>query len=148
MKGYHVSNGYMGYVLGKGYQLFETEDAYYEWHHEAYPTLHLHRGGVRLSKIKPIVLKRRQRHRGGVDDCPGGRESGAASAQPLGLPIKTIVSEIITQYEHLIDIDLSGLEEEMNYEKAAFNTFARTGHCIPGTPCHSAGAYRSACSSS
>lgn len=31
MKGYHTSSGYMGYVLGKGYQLFETEEAYYEW---------------------------------------------------------------------------------------------------------------------
>ena len=43
MKGYHVSNGYMGYVLGKGYQLFETEDAYYEWRHEAYPDFYTYK---------------------------------------------------------------------------------------------------------
>ena len=38
MKGYHTSSGYMGYVLGKGYQLFETEEAYYEWYYESYLT--------------------------------------------------------------------------------------------------------------
>ncbi len=36
MKGYHTNSGYMGYVLGKGYQLFETEDAYYEWYEAHY----------------------------------------------------------------------------------------------------------------
>lgn len=46
MKGYHVSNGYMGYVLGEGYRLFETEDAYYEWHSEAYPDLYTYHGEV------------------------------------------------------------------------------------------------------
>lgn len=40
MKGYHTSSGYMGYVLGEGYRLFETEDAYWEWHIEAYPELY------------------------------------------------------------------------------------------------------------
>lgn len=29
-KGYYVPNGYMGYTNGK-YQLFETENAYYEY---------------------------------------------------------------------------------------------------------------------
>lgn len=39
MKGYYTRSGYMGYVPGKGYQLFETEDAYYKWHMEAYPPI-------------------------------------------------------------------------------------------------------------
>lgn len=34
MKGYNTASGYMGYVLGEGYRLFETEAAYYEWHRE------------------------------------------------------------------------------------------------------------------
>jgi len=34
MKGYYVDAGYMGYVRGKGYQLFETEGAYYDWYYE------------------------------------------------------------------------------------------------------------------
>lgn len=35
MKGYHTCDGYMGYVSGEGYQLFESETAYYEWFMEA-----------------------------------------------------------------------------------------------------------------
>ena len=31
IKGFYTSSGYMGYILGKGYQLFETENAYHEW---------------------------------------------------------------------------------------------------------------------
>ena len=46
MRGYYTSSGYMGYVLGKGYQLFGTEDAYYEWHLEAYPELYTYTGEV------------------------------------------------------------------------------------------------------
>lgn len=35
MKGYPISNGYMGYVPSKGsYQRFETEGAYVEWYRE------------------------------------------------------------------------------------------------------------------
>jgi hypothetical protein len=34
MKGYLTNSGYMGYVPGVGYRLFETEDAYYEWARE------------------------------------------------------------------------------------------------------------------
>ncbi len=43
MKGYPVSSGYMGYVLGKGYQLFETEDAYYDWYLETYPDIYTYK---------------------------------------------------------------------------------------------------------
>lgn len=39
MKGYPVSNGYMGYVLGKGYVLFATETEYYEWYYENHEDL-------------------------------------------------------------------------------------------------------------
>lgn len=46
MRGYYTSSGYMGYVFGKGYQLFETEDAYYEWHLGAYPDLYTYAGEV------------------------------------------------------------------------------------------------------
>jgi hypothetical protein len=42
MKGYHTHSGFMGYVLGRGYQLFETEDAYYEWQAEAHPELYVY----------------------------------------------------------------------------------------------------------
>ena len=37
MKGYNTSSGYMGYVIGEGYRLFETENAYWDWYKEAYP---------------------------------------------------------------------------------------------------------------
>ena len=40
MKGYYTANGYMGYVLGEGYRLFETEKAYYEWHTETHPDIY------------------------------------------------------------------------------------------------------------
>lgn len=40
MKGYCTSGGYMGYVPGKGYQLFESEEAYYEWKFGAYPDIY------------------------------------------------------------------------------------------------------------
>lgn len=40
MKGYHTSSGYMGFMLGEGYRLFETEDAYYEWQREVLPELY------------------------------------------------------------------------------------------------------------
>ncbi len=33
MKGYHVSNGYMGYVEDR-YMLFSTEEEYYEYMEE------------------------------------------------------------------------------------------------------------------
>lgn len=36
MRGYPVHSGYMGYVPGGGYRLFETEGAYYEWYQETY----------------------------------------------------------------------------------------------------------------
>lgn len=35
MRGYQTDKGYMGYVLGKGYQLFKDEDAYYEWEYKS-----------------------------------------------------------------------------------------------------------------
>jgi len=34
MIGYYTRNGYMGYVTGKGYQLFESESSYYEFSRE------------------------------------------------------------------------------------------------------------------
>ena len=34
LKGYPTENGYKGYVDGKGYMLFETEEAYYEYMEE------------------------------------------------------------------------------------------------------------------
>ena len=66
-----------------------------------------------MSKIKPIVLKAQTTDTAGVVRLsPEAEKVVRRLHSRSGLPIKTIVSEIITQSEHLIDIDLSGLEEE------------------------------------
>jgi hypothetical protein len=66
-----------------------------------------------MSKIKPIVLKAQTTDTVGVVRLsPEAEKVVRRLHSRSGLPIKTIVSEIITQSEHLIDIDLSGLEEE------------------------------------
>jgi hypothetical protein len=31
VKGYYTNSGFMGYVEGEGYRLFENDTAYYEW---------------------------------------------------------------------------------------------------------------------
>lgn len=48
MKGYYTGGGYMGYIPGEGYRLFETETAYYEWSREQYTA----RGGICMSNDK------------------------------------------------------------------------------------------------
>lgn len=66
-----------------------------------------------MSKIKPIVLKAQTTDTVGVVRLsPEAEKVVRRLHSRSGLPIKTIVSEIITQSEHLIDIDLSGLGEE------------------------------------
>ncbi len=65
-------------------------------------------------EIKPIVLKARtvDNSVGVVRLTPEAEKVVRRLCNRSGLPIKTIVSEIITQSEHLIDIDLSELEED------------------------------------
>lgn len=66
-----------------------------------------------MSKIKPIVLKAQTVDNVGVVRLsPEAEKVVRRLHSRSGLPIKTIVSEIITQSEHLIDIDLSELEED------------------------------------
>jgi hypothetical protein len=66
-----------------------------------------------MSKIKPIVLKAQTADSAGVVRLsPEAEKVVRRLHSRSGLPIKTIVSEIITQSEHLIDIDLSELEED------------------------------------
>ena len=64
--------------------------------------------------MKPIVLKARN-----ADNCVGVIRLTPEAEKVVrrlhsrsGLPIRQIVSEIITQSEHLIDIDLSEISEE------------------------------------
>ena len=65
------------------------------------------------NKIKPIVLKAQTTDSVGVVRLsPEAEKVVRRLSNRSGLPIKTIVSEIITQSEHLIDIDLSELEED------------------------------------
>lgn len=67
-----------------------------------------------MNGIKPIVLKARTADNsvGVVRLTPEAEKVVRRLSSRSGLPIKTIVSEIITQSEHLIDIDLSDLEED------------------------------------
>lgn len=39
MRGYYTANGYMGFVTGEGFRLFESDKAYYEHYHEINPEL-------------------------------------------------------------------------------------------------------------
>lgn len=66
------------------------------------------------NEIKPIVLKARTLDSsvGVVRLTPEAEKVVRRLHSRSGLPIKTIVSEIITQSEHLIDVDLSELEED------------------------------------
>lgn len=65
------------------------------------------------NQIKPIVLKAQTVDSVGVVRLtPEAEKVVRRLHSRSGLPIKTIVSEIITQSEHLIDIDLSDIEEE------------------------------------
>lgn len=65
-------------------------------------------------EIKPIVLKARtvDNSVGVVRLSPEAEKVVRRLCNRSGLPIKTIVSEIITQAEHLIDIDLSDVEDD------------------------------------
>ena len=65
-------------------------------------------------EIKPIVLKARtvENSVGVVRLSPEAEKVVLRLCNRSGLPIKTIVSEIITQAEHLIDIDLSDIEDD------------------------------------
>lgn len=65
-------------------------------------------------EIKPIVLKARtvENSVGVVRLSPEAEKVVRRLCNRSGLPIKTIVSEIITQAEHLIDIDLSDIEDD------------------------------------
>lgn len=66
-----------------------------------------------MSKIKPLVLKAQTADSVGVVRLsPEAEKVVRRLHSRSGLPIKTIVSEIITQSESLIDIDLSELEED------------------------------------
>lgn len=64
--------------------------------------------------IKPIVLKARTPDNsvGVVRLTPEAEKVVRRLCSRSGLPIKTIVSEIIIQSEHLIDIDLTENEED------------------------------------
>ena len=65
-------------------------------------------------EIKPIVLKARtvDNSVGVVRLSPEAEKVVRRLCNRSGLPIKTIVSEIITQAEHLIEIDLSDVEDD------------------------------------
>lgn len=64
--------------------------------------------------IKPIVLKARAMENsvGVVRLTPEAEKVVRRLCSRSGLPIKTIVSEIIIQSENLIDIDLTETEED------------------------------------
>lgn len=64
--------------------------------------------------IKPIVLKARAMENsvGVVRLTPEAGKVVRRLCSRSGLPIKTIVSEIIIQFENLIDIDLTETEED------------------------------------
>lgn len=64
--------------------------------------------------IKPIVLKARAMENsvGVVRLTPEAEKVVRRLCSRSGLPIKTIVSEIIIQSENLIDIDLTESEED------------------------------------
>lgn len=64
--------------------------------------------------IKPIVLKARAMESsvGVVRLTPEAEKVVRRLCSRSGLPIKTIVSEIIIQSENLIDIDLTETEED------------------------------------
>jgi len=71
-----------------------------------------------MSEIKPIVLRAKAQ-----DNCVGVIRLTPEAEKVVrrlhsrsGLPIRQIVSEIIIQSEHLIDVDLSDIETiEENY---------------------------------
>lgn len=66
-----------------------------------------------MSGIKPIVLKAQTADSVGVVRLsPEAEKVVRRLHSRSGLPIKTIVSEIITQSENLIDIDLTEIEED------------------------------------
>ena len=66
-----------------------------------------------MSNIKPIVLKAQTTDTVGVVRLsPEAEKVVRRLHSRSGLPIKTIVSEIITQSENLIDIDLTEIEED------------------------------------
>lgn len=67
-----------------------------------------------MSEIKPIVLKARAADSsvGVVRLTPEAEKVVRRLCNRSGLPIKTIVSEIITQAEHLIDIEISDPGED------------------------------------
>ena len=66
-----------------------------------------------MSNIKPIVLKAQTADSVGVVRLTPEPEKVVRRLHSRsGLPIKTIVSEIITQSENLIDIDLTEIEED------------------------------------
>ena len=66
-----------------------------------------------MSDIKPIVLKAQTVDSVGVVRLsPEAEKVVRRLHSRSGLPIRTIVSEIITQSEHLIDIDLTDIEED------------------------------------
>ncbi len=66
-----------------------------------------------MSNIKPIVLKAQTADSVGVVRLtPEAEKVVRRLHSRSGLPIKTIVSEIITQSENLIDIDLTEIEED------------------------------------
>lgn len=66
-----------------------------------------------MNSIKPIVLKAQTVDSVGVVRLsPEAEKVVRRLHSRSGLPIKTIVSEIITQSENLIDIDLTEITEE------------------------------------
>lgn len=67
-----------------------------------------------INDIKPIVLKARavENSVGVVRLTPEAEKVVRRLCNRSGLPIKTIVSEIIIQSENLIDIDLTESEED------------------------------------
>lgn len=64
--------------------------------------------------IKPIVLKARTQENcvGVIRLTPEAEKVVRRLHSRSGLPIRQIVSEIIIQSEHLIDIDLSAVAED------------------------------------
>lgn len=66
------------------------------------------------NEIKPIVLKARTLDNsvGVVRLTPEAEKVVRRLHSRSGLPIRQIVSEIIIQSENLIDVDLSGVDED------------------------------------
>lgn len=66
------------------------------------------------NEIKPIVLKARAAENsvGVVRLTPEAEKVVRRLCNRSGLPIKDVVSEIITQSEHLIDIELAEMEDD------------------------------------